>query len=104
MTATKVYVSAPIDGYDIKERKRYFRYVCMKLAEMGYLPVNPMENGLSADEPKKKHLKIDFHLLTDCDMILLCDGWDTSEGCQKEATVALWSGIEILPSRIVGIK
>lgn len=99
----KVYISAPIDGRNIEERKQYFKAVAARLIDKGYMPVNPMRNGVSEKATKKEHLKADFKMLLECDRILLCEGWEESEGCQKESSVALWSGIYVLPKESVGL-
>ncbi len=38
----KTYISAPITGYDVEKRKRYFQQVANQLEEHGFTPVNPM--------------------------------------------------------------
>lgn len=93
----KVYISAPITGHDLEERRAFFNRMTQILVRSGYVPVNPMKNGVNPHAPKVEHMKADFKMLIGCDRILLCEGWENSDGCQKEATVALWSGIHVLP-------
>lgn len=101
MKREKVYISAPIAGYDYNERKSFFRNIAARLVVLGYHPVNPMNNGLPKDADVKDHLRADFQLLLGCDRILLCEGWEDSAGCQKEASIALWSGILVLPLKCI---
>lgn len=101
MKREKVYISAPIDGLNIGERRRYFKGIAARLKQKGYEPVNPMSNGVNEDASKKEHMRADFRLLLDCDKILLCDGWEDSQGCQQEATLSLWSGIGVLSKSLI---
>lgn len=94
-TRKKVYISAPITGYDLHERREFFKRVSKLLVSHGYHPVNPLKNGIPPTADVKKHMKADFSMLLGCDNILLCEGWEQSTGCQREATVALWSGISV---------
>ena len=103
MSKEKVYISAPITGFDLDERKRYFGDIAATLKLHGYEPVNPMKNGVPLDADVKEHLRVDFRNLLDCDYILLCDGWENSRGCQKEASLALWCGIPMLPKKEIGL-
>ena len=42
----KIYLSAPISGYDIPERQQTFQEMETKLSKLGYQILNPMKNGL----------------------------------------------------------
>ena len=44
MSNKKIYISAPISGYDLTERKALFSQMEDILAEEGYKPVNPFSN------------------------------------------------------------
>lgn len=44
--AKKIYISAPINGYDLNERKRFFEQKEEEIKALGYIPVNPMENAV----------------------------------------------------------
>lgn len=103
MRRKRIYISAPISGHDINERRRYFSFVAKKLTVYGYDPVNPLENGLDEYADIKEHMRTDFRMLLDCDMIMMCDGWEDSEGCQKESSLALWSGIPMFNRKSIGL-
>lgn len=67
MSNKKIYISAPISGYDLTERKALFSQMEDILAEEGYKPVNPFSNPLPDSAPYTEHLKQDIKLLLDCD-------------------------------------
>lgn len=91
----KVYISLPITGYDLTERKAYAVGVAWWLEREGFTPVNPLENGINADAPIEAHYKRDLHLMTDCEGIILCGDWQRSKGCKLEHKVALACGLKI---------
>lgn len=66
----KTYISAPITGYDVEKRKRYFQQVANQLEEHGFTPVNPMQNGLSVNASHATHMRADIHLLLTCRYIV----------------------------------
>lgn len=92
----KVYISAPITGYDINQRKAWFKNVERQLIITGYIPVNPFDNGLSSDAPRTEHMKADIQLLLQCDAYVRSRDWNQSAGCRTEATVAYECGIKLL--------
>lgn len=63
----KIYLSGPISGYDIGERRKMFRKKKVELEKQGWKVCNPMENGLPADAGTNAHMKRDFELLLTCD-------------------------------------
>lgn len=92
----KVYISAPISGYSIKERKKYFSTIARHIIDLGYKPVNPFDNGLPEESSYEKHLKQDIRMLLDCDMIVFGFNAMFSVGCITEERIALSCGIQIL--------
>ena len=92
----KVYISGPIAGYDLKERKRAFQKVKEKLYKRGYIPVNPFENGLPDDAHWREHMKADIAMLVKCDRIYMMTDWHLSKGCKLEFDVATSCGIDIM--------
>ena len=93
-----IYISLPI-GEDkaFQEKQEAFSWeVVKKLAKRGYAVVNPFRNGLRRDAPRTAHLREDFKMLLSCDAILLCPGYENSDGCQKELSLAVWAGIEVV--------
>lgn len=91
----KIYISLPITGYSLKEQQSYAVGVQWWLEKQGFQAVNPFENGIPADASTEAHYKADLHLLTDCDGILLLEGWRKSKGCRLEHKVALACGLNI---------
>lgn len=96
MEKKKVYISGPISGHDLEERRREFKRTAEFLEEMGYIPVNPMENGLPADATTHQHMKRDFHLLIECDAIYMLRRWTHSAGCKVEFDVATACGMKVI--------
>ena len=93
--AKRVYVSLPISGYDLKERREYAQRVEESLGHF-YDTVNPLMNGVSEDADWKVHMKKDIQDLLSCDAIFMCNGWETSVGCKLEFDVATSCGLEVL--------
>lgn len=89
----KIYISAPISGYNLTERKAFFSQIEGRLAEEGYKPVNPFNNALPDSAPYTEHLKQDIKLLLDCDGMVRPSRWRKSKGCEIEARVAKACGI-----------
>lgn len=91
----RIYISAPISGYDLTERRRLFSNVEAVLLRYGYAVSNPMENGLPADATTREHLRADFRMLLDCDAMVFLEGWERSAGCQSEFHVGNSIGVEM---------
>lgn len=92
----KVYISGPIAGYDINERKLAFLKVQRMLETIGYQPVNPFDNGVPDDEHWRVHMKADIAMLVQCDAIYMMPGWELSKGCKLELDVATSCGIRLM--------
>ena len=90
-----MYLSAPISGYDIDERRETFERVENELKKLGYKVLSPMKNGLSQDEPTSRHMKRDIILLLQADAIFLMTGWNRSAGCLTELNVAMACGLDV---------
>lgn len=91
----KIYISAPISGYDYEERKLLFSNTEAILVRYGYTVANPMCNGLPATASTQEHLRADFKMLLECDAIVFLKGWERSAGCQSEFHVANSTGMEM---------
>ena len=92
--AKKIYISAPINGYDLNERKRFFEQKEEEIKALGYTPVNPMRNGVPYDAPISEHFKADLKLLLDCDEAWFYGKITESTGCSFEWRTAYTCGIE----------
>ena len=91
----KIYLSGPISGHDIDERRKEFRRVQTQLEKAGYDVVNPMENGLPEGATTNQHMKRDIELLLTCDAAFMMLRWTHSAGCITEFHVAHSIGLEI---------
>ena len=92
----KCYLSGPISGKDLGERRRAFKAAQIMLEAAGYGVVNPMENGLPIEASTNQHMKRDIQLLTECDTIFMMDKWNHSQGCYTEFMVATAIGCEVI--------
>lgn len=84
----KVYISLPISGHDIVERRAFAENIERKLLELGHNPANPLRNGLAPDAPYRAHMRRDIYNLCGCDAIYQAPGWQDSQGCIVENAVA----------------
>lgn len=96
MTNNKVYISAPVTGRDIEERKRYFSHVAEQLRQQGYDPVNPMHNGLKATASHAAHMRAHLSMLLQCAYYVSALDSALSAGCAVEETVATACSITLL--------
>jgi hypothetical protein len=94
MAKKRIYISGPISGYEIWERKQTFRAVRQTMEAKGYEVVNPMEKDLADDAPYTQHMRMDIPLLATCDVIYFLDGWRRSSGCLDELINAAVFGIK----------
>lgn len=94
----KAYISAPITGYPIDERKKLFDMVAKQLETFGFIPVNPIQNGIPDYASYEVHMKADIRLLLDCDAVVISSKWESSKGCRLEHDVAETCGIPIIGS------
>lgn len=94
MDKKKIYLSLPISGYDIGERRETARKVADALSDE-WEAVSPLENGLPSDAGTHAHMRRDFELLIGCDAILMMRGWLHSKGCAVEFDVATACGMEV---------
>lgn len=88
----KVYISGAIAYHDLAERKAAER----ELAEMGFAPVNPFDNGVPQEAHYTHHMRADIGLLVGCDYIYMLRGWELSKGAKLEHDVATSCGIKVL--------
>ena len=95
MRKGKIYISAPISGYDTEERERYFEKQSAFLQMKGWKVFNPMKNGLPKDASYEQHMKADIKELLKCDAIFMCQGFGGSNGCMLEHEIAQAIGLRI---------
>lgn len=92
----RCYISGPISGRDLEERKQAFKTAQDMLGKAGFEVVNPMENGLPDDAATAQHMRRDIQMLTECDIIYMMDGWNHSQGCYTEFMVATAIGCGVI--------
>jgi len=95
-TRARVYISGPIAHYDLEERKAVFNAAKKQLRKMGYLPVNPMDNGLPQPGDWRDHMRADIANLLRCQYIYFLPEWQYSKGCRLELDVAMSCGLKVL--------
>lgn len=94
----RVYISGPITGYDIEERREAFKRVQQELETNGGFKYvfNPLENGLPAEAHRSEHMREDLKQLLKCTCIYFMRGWEKSAGCQLEFNTATQIGLSIM--------
>lgn len=93
-----IYISLPITGYDLQERREVARHQREKLMAQGWCVVDPLnqQSNIPDEASWQDHMRYDLKLLLSCDAIYMMDGWHTSRGCTTEYLVASDCGLEIL--------
>lgn len=91
----KIYLSGPISGYDIDERKEAFSRKQAEFEGLGFAVANPMDNGLPPDAGTHAHMKRDIEMLLDCDAIYMMSQCFHSAGCKCEFEVATAIGLDV---------
>lgn len=101
MTETKnnkkkrVYISLPISGYDIDERRDTALRMEVKLRGLGYDVFSPLGTQWESGKTTNEYMRIDLKELLDCDAIILMKGWNRSAGCHTELNNAIAIGIDV---------
>ena len=91
----KLYLSLPISGYDINERRATAERKKRELESLGFDVVNPLDNGLPEDAGTHAHMKRDIEMLLGCDAIYMMKRWLHSAGCKCEFDVATAIGLDV---------
>jgi hypothetical protein len=92
----KCYISLPISGYDLAERRRLAEKVKSFLIAAGLEPISPLDKGLPDEAPYTEHLREDLRILLDCGSICLVKGWERSKGCNVENIIAQTLNLQTL--------
>ena len=95
MKKKRIYISFPISHYDLEERRAYSQKVEDMLKSFYAEVVNPLKNGIDAEEHWSVHMKKDIQDLLTCDAIFMCRDWECSKGCKLEHDVATTCGLEV---------
>lgn len=99
MMKPKIYISGPISGCDLEERRAAFEMVEERLQEH-FEVFNPMKNGVPAEADTRRHMHRDLAELTREDepylYIYMMERWTHSAGCRLEFEVATAIGITVI--------
>ena len=104
MSKKKVYISLPISGYDLDERKETALAMEVKLRRRGYDVFNPLGDHFQPGLTTNEYMKLDLKALLDCDVIMFMYGWNRSAGCHTELCVAMACGMDVMFEGISDIK
>lgn len=91
----KVYISFPISGYDIEERRRFSDRVAEAIRLRGHEPLNPLDVYAGTDPDYFDHICYDLRAMLDCDAVLMLHGWEESRGCRLEYHAAKIYGLAV---------
>lgn len=92
----KCYISLPISGYDLAERRKLAEKVKAFLVAASLEPISPLDKGLSDEAPYAEHMREDLKILLECDAICLVKGWERSRGCNVENIIAQTLNLQTL--------
>lgn len=87
----KIYISLPITGYDLQERKRYADSVKKRLQQV-YTDseiVTPFEVNPDQELSYAEYMGNDIATLLASDAVYFCKGWGKSRGCRLEHSAAM---------------
>lgn len=100
MVKPRIYLSGPISGHNLDERRQAFKRVQIMLESQGYEVFNPMENGLPPESTTHEHMHRDLAELTredhPYDAIYMMERWLHSAGCKTEFSVATAIGLSVI--------
>jgi hypothetical protein len=99
LMSKRVYISGPISGYDLAERKEAFASAANRFRRQGYYVVNPMEIQLPKDASWSDYMRADIRALMDCDIIYMLSGWHASRGATIERNLAEELGMKVMLER-----
>lgn len=83
----KIYISGKITGM-VDEAKILFEQAEIKLKEMGFHPINPMNLSSEHDKSWDSYMKQCIKAMCDCDSIYMLENWRTSKGAGLEFFLA----------------
>ena len=94
MSKSKIYIAGPISGANIEaNRKRFFE--AEKRVELcGLIPLNPATLPLGMEQ--SEYMQICMAMLFVADIVMMLDGWESSEGAVVEYKMALKCGKRVV--------
>ena len=100
----KVYISLPITGFDVDERKERAMQTEVHLKGLGYDTYNPLGKDWVEGLTYQEYMRIGLEELMKCDVIYMLQGWHLSNGCGVELRVATSIGLEVWFENIELVK
>lgn len=80
----RIYVSLPITGYDLGERKARALELKRRLEREGHEAVTPFDLDWEEGRDYAHYMGRDIEALLRCDAAYLDKGWEESKGCRLE--------------------
>ena len=102
----KIYISLPITGYDLQERKQYAENVRIRLQQIypdGEI-ITSFDVCPDSSFPYEVLIGNDIAAILSCDAFYVCKDSSHSKGCRLEYYAALIYGIIIARNGDLGIK
>lgn len=90
----KVYISIPITGYDLEERKCTANEIKKLFIADHYEAITPFDVCNEKDNSYSYRMGKDIEALLECSHIYFVDGWKKSKGCRAEKAIADIYGIK----------
>lgn len=85
----RVYISGAISGRNKGATAHKFAQAERYITALGFVPVNPLKNGLPATATWEQHMKKDIALLGTCSRVLMLSDWEESKGARQELKEAI---------------
>lgn len=85
----KIYISLPITGWDIDERRKRAKYIFDKLKQLfpGCVVFNPLDGLNDVSKPWEWYMARDIPYLYDATHVYFDEGWEKSRGCALERAI-----------------
>lgn len=80
----RIYVSLPITGYDLEERKERASELKRRLEREGHEAVTPFDLEWEEGKDYAHYMGRDIEELLRCDAVYFDRGWEKSKGCCLE--------------------
>lgn len=90
----KLYIAGPMSGLPEFNHPAFLQ-AARDLRACGYEVFCPAQNGLPADAPWERHMRVDLMHLMQCDAVALLPGWQRSRGARLETLLACELGLRI---------
>lgn len=86
----KIYISLPITGYELSERRNYAERVKARLKRINQQAevVTPFDVNPDQELSYAEYMGNDIAALLTSDAVYFCKGWDKSRGCRLEHSAA----------------